>query len=109
LWDTLNGAAVATISEADSSHPDGYPIFFGSFSTDSSRFVTYSGSIARIWNAETGKALSTLSGHADDITYAEFSPDGRFVITISRDKTARLWDARFNALQQHGSRVFDLS
>jgi WD40 repeat protein len=26
-------------------------------------------------------------------TYAGFSPDGRYVVTTSRDKTARIWDA----------------
>ena len=37
--------------------------------------------------------LLMLSGHEDRVDDAVFSPDGRRVITASRDNTARLWDA----------------
>ena len=33
-----------------------------------------------------------LRGHDDRLLSAEFSPDGRFVLTASADGTARLWD-----------------
>jgi hypothetical protein len=38
-------------------------------------------------------ALLTLKGHSDDILAAAFSPDGRRIITGSRDQTARIWEA----------------
>ena len=33
-----------------------------------------------------------LKGHSADIWNADFSPDGKYLVTSSSDKTARLWD-----------------
>ena len=48
---------------------------------------------ARVWDAETGKELRRLDGHAAGITAAGFSPDGKRIVTGSKDKTVRIWDA----------------
>jgi dipeptidyl aminopeptidase/acylaminoacyl peptidase len=56
--------------------------------------VTASGDhTARLWDARTGKPLGEPLKYEGEITSAQFSPDGRQVVTVSRD-TARLWDAR---------------
>ena len=39
-----------------------------------------------------------MRGHAKPVTSVRFSPDGAFVVTASRDTTARIWDARSGAL-----------
>ena len=38
-------------------------------------------------------ARQTLAGHAHEVWSVAFSPDGRRIVTGSRDKTAKVWDA----------------
>ncbi|MBI3915120.1 MAG: TIR domain-containing protein [Chloroflexi bacterium] len=45
-----------------------------------------------VWDAATGKILTTLRGHRDTVNSAEFSPDGRYIVTACHDGTARVWD-----------------
>ena len=62
--------------------------------SDGKRIVTASeDKTARQWDAETGKPIGEpLTGHADVVWSAAFSPDGKRIVTASAD-TARLWDA----------------
>jgi hypothetical protein len=38
------------------------------------------------------REVLTLSGHSRGLTNAEYSPDGRRIVTSSADNTARIWD-----------------
>ena len=53
---------------------------------------------------------SPLQGHTDSVSSVAFSPDGRHIVSGSRDETIRVWDAQTggqvgNPLQGHTSSV----
>jgi WD40 repeat protein len=46
---------------------------------------------AHIWNSNSGEYLTGLP-HPQDMIRAEFTPDGRWVLTVCQDNYLRLWD-----------------
>jgi WD40 repeat protein/tetratricopeptide (TPR) repeat protein len=56
----------------------------------------------------TASRISTLA-HDADVYWADFSPDGRYVVTACRDRAARVWDSRTGRLAfpqlSHGGTV----
>jgi WD40 repeat protein len=45
--------------------------------------------------------MSEIAAHSDRVTAGDVSPDGRLVITGSRNGTLKLWDVQTQALMQH--------
>ena len=41
---------------------------------------------------QTGKIHKLLEGHGYAVVYTRFSPDGKYLISASYDKTAKLWE-----------------
>jgi WD40 repeat protein len=44
-----------------------------------------------LWDGRTGREILTLKGHGREVTSVGFSPNGRYVLTSSRDGTAVIW------------------
>ena len=62
--------------------PDGNTLASGSWDTT-----------VRLWDANTGSPIRTLTRHTAWVTSVSFSPDGNTLASGSFDKTVRLWDA----------------
>ena len=45
------------------------------------------------WDAESGEAVGEpLAGHDDSVNYVQYSPDDRYLVSVSSDRTLRFWD-----------------
>jgi WD40 repeat protein len=98
LWDAATGKELRRLEPARKPGARGTVDGFGSarFSPDGRRVVTAFGEYpeltAQVWDPETGRLLTLLTGHEGPVASAEFSPDSKRVVTASLDATARVWD-----------------
>lgn len=47
---------------------------------------------AFIWDVNSGRSISRLTGHKSLVTSIDFSPDGQRIISGSNDETAKIWN-----------------
>jgi dipeptidyl aminopeptidase/acylaminoacyl peptidase len=97
LWDAESGKELARLGRgwryaALAFSPDGRWALFG----DGQRGKEKSGVpvIGRVelWDLESGKLWGTFEGHREPVLRVAFSPDGRRVLSVSRDGDIRVWD-----------------
>lgn len=67
----------------------------------------------RLWDADSGRAVMTLTGHTHYVTQICFNPDGTQLASASYDSTVRIWDTTsgmcVRTLQGHSSRVWSVA
>ncbi|KAK8791872.1 hypothetical protein WA158_005249 [Blastocystis sp. Blastoise] len=66
----------------------------------------------KIWDAITGKIVSTLSGHVGAVYQVAWSPDSRYVASASKDSTIKIWKVKekkaMYTLSGHADEVYAL-
>lgn len=45
----------------------------------------------RVWDGQSGRPLHLFAGHAADIEGVAFHPNGKWVLSVSEDKTIKVW------------------
>lgn len=63
-------------------------------SSDGQLVATCSIDLVRLYNANTGASTADLCGHSNSVTSIAFSPDSKYIVSGSYDKTARIWNVQ---------------
>jgi ribosome assembly protein 4 len=108
-WEPLHLCRAAAPSSTASAAPNATEEASGGCE----RLVTASkDGTCKIWNARTGLAVTTLSGHTDSVEAVKWSGEG-LIVTASRDRTIKVWNATRGILVRtlvgHGHRVNTLA
>jgi len=90
LWDARTGAELTSFR----GHT---PVTWAVFNRDGTKVVIASRGTARIWDVQTAAEVAVLKGHMGTVYSAEFSPEGKRVVTASSDGTVRIWDSKTGA------------
>jgi len=63
--------------------------YYLAFSRDDKYLISCSeDKTAKVWEVGSGKLLYTLSNHTDIVETGSFSPNGKYLLTSSRDQSA---------------------
>jgi WD40 repeat protein len=126
VWDAATGKDLLALRWPPGAGTTRGGVGTAAFSPDGRRIVTAgrpwgssstvgSPDLPRLWDTATGQEIAVLHlaerdyGGRDRDCAAAFSPDGRQVVTVRQDRTARVWDAETGAelatLRGHGGTV----
>jgi hypothetical protein len=83
VWDTSTGDQLIAL-------PHGDAVFGVAFSAGGLLATASADKTARVWDASTGERLIVLD-HDGIVDRAVFSPDGRLLATVTRQKSAQVW------------------
>lgn len=99
LWDVTTGEELRVFKHppavlAVAFSPDGKYALSGSLDGSIKLWNLTTGDSEKFWDVSTGKEIDTFKVHADAVTSVTFSPDGKYVVSGSNDKTVKIWNKR---------------
>ena len=102
LW-TFDGEPLRTLNTNK-------PVYDVTFSPDDQILIAATGNDLQIWTVE-GKLLKTLEEHDAEVYDVEFSNNGQFFLSSSKDKTIKLWNKNGQLLKtfrDHNNTVWEV-
>jgi WD40 repeat protein len=98
IWDVSSGKLLVDLK----GHTEEIPLFqvSPSIEGEENRLATAAattGSV-KLWDLHSGKLLFDLRGHSDVVFSIQFSPDGKNIVTASKDSTSKVWDVETGKL-----------
>ncbi len=90
IWDAKTGKFLYDLTENDIF--ESVPLSIQFIPGKNELAVGYMGKMTKIWDLLTGKLVRRFPGHTDWVQHVEISPDGKTMITSSRDNTCKFWN-----------------
>jgi WD40 repeat protein len=87
VWD-LNGKIISILKEYKGTSQR---VLNARFSPKNNQIITTKGRNIRLWGL-SGKLITTFRGHQGEIRFAQFNHDGKHVISLSEDKSIKIWN-----------------
>jgi WD40 repeat protein len=85
VWDLRSGQLAAKLEGAAGG-------VCPAFNRDGSQALTMQGNDVLLWDVESGRQVASFQGHAGKVASAVFSPDGRQILSNSKDGQVIQWD-----------------
>jgi WD40 repeat protein len=93
LWSTGTGKKVRELDAVSTAPEKSVGIYSIGFSGDGKRIIgATTDRQGKVWDAETGRIIATLTGDEKGLWAAALSRDGKYAVTGSEDTTAKIWD-----------------
>ena len=102
LW-TIEGELLRTLVTHE-------PVYDVTFSPDDQTLIAATGQNIQLWTVE-GKLLNIIRGHSAEVYDVEFSHNGQFFLSSSKDQTIKLWTKNGQLLktfEDHNNTVWEV-
>jgi len=112
LWDAKQGSCLHRLDQPLEAVCRGHAITSVCWVPSCAQVISTSDVWVTLWSAETGQALRTWEAHTNQITSCAHVIEGAYLLTGSRDGTAKLWnleDGICHRCFKHGGPVLSVA